>query len=269
MNATSIAYAHIRDEILEKNYAQIPFPVSYNELSQAAEHFFDFLTLSDETKQKFSLSIDPYDNESVVGYIRKHVKMNEFDDDKEYFHYNRYAEEGFENLTKDGDPRVTAFFASAKKIYEEGEYVMDFVLREFSKEFPDLYQSFMPEDRHPHFYLRFLKYDVTGKGKFLAKGHYDYGGCTLALAESAPGLRIGNNNSDLKEVVHKDGHAIFMPGLLFPWVVSEEFHPAWHDVVQKSSHTYSEDAARWAIVFFADPIDRGQTHWEDRHVPLY
>ena len=130
-------------------------------------------------------------------------------------------------------------------------------LDEFEKEFPGLYARFIVEDTHRRFYLRFLKYDTKGKGRFLARAHFDRGGATLAIAESAPGLRIGRNNSEtgilhLEEVSHEEHSAIFFPSYHFPRLTGPEFEPAWHDVTQSSDDQYSEDTARWAIVFFAD-----------------
>ena len=269
MAATPHLLDYIRQEIQERNYASISFPMSYRELSKAAEHFLDFLTLPDETKGSFYFLVDPHDEESDVGYRRKHKEMSGLDDNKEYFHYNRYAEQEFKTLLEDNDPKITDFLASAKQIYEESERVMKEILKIFDYEFPGLYHTFCPEKAHPRFYLRFLKYEPTCKENFLAKGHYDLGGCTLALAESAPGLRMGKNEETLKEVEHKERHAVFMPGLLFPAITSHEFVPAWHDVVQKSTDTHSEDVARWAIVFFADPVQKKKTTWKDRHTPVY
>lgn len=45
--------------------------------------------------------------------------------------------------------------------------------------------------------------------------------------------------------------------------------PAWHDVVQKSSDTYSDTIARWAIVFFADPSPINRLSTEAAHTPKY
>ena len=90
------------------------------------------------------------------------------------------------------------------------------------------------------------------EGDFLAKAHYDRGALTLALAESSPGLRLGENEEKLEEIVHKDRSLIFMPSLRFNKVTSKEFTPTWHDVIQKKSERVNSQVSRWAIVFFAD-----------------
>ena len=260
---------YFREKIKEKNFVELPFPISHSEFSKAADCFFEFLSLSYEAKQKFLLYIDPTDQESMVGYMKRQHKNGDYDE-KEYFHYNRYAEVEFAKLAEETGPKASEFFKCARYIYGSAEFIIGRVIKAFDAEFPGMYEKFFPLNAFPHFYLRFLKYNVMGEGNFLAGAHYDQGACTLALAESAPGLRIGRNEATLKDVEHKDGTVIFMPGLQFHLFTSEEFTPAWHDVVQKSEHTLNKEVARWAIVFFADPVrDKRQTKWEDRHRPTY
>ena len=261
----------MKENIVSRNYFPIAFSLPHKEFRKAADHFFAFLTLPHETKKAFYLLTKEEDKESMVGYMRREQGRGDLDE-KEYFHYNRYAKDAFGALPESIDPRVGLFFDAAHSIYEEAEGLMRAIIQEFDVSFPGLYQNFFPEDAHPHFYLRFLKYSSRGRDDFLAGGHYDLGGCTLALAESAPGLRIGKDAETLQEIEHRDGQAIFMPGLQFPELTSDDLPPAWHDVVQKKNDrvkegAYGNDTARWAIVFFADPATLTQTKWEDRHRP--
>lgn len=251
-----------------QNYANIPFALSRRELLDAAEAFMGFLSLPRVEKEKFVLLVDPEDEESVAGYVRRRQKFGHLDE-KEYFHFNRYALSGFDSLVQVSNIKVRDFFDMAYRVYVLAEKTVYKVLEEFDTEFPGIHKKFFPARAHPRFYLRFLKYNIQDRGDFLAKGHYDQGGCTLALAESAPGLRIGRGESDLTDVKRKEGHVVFMPGFLFPRHTSKDFFPAWHDVIQKSTDAYNADTARWAIVFFADPYKKTKTKWAERHAPKY
>src|SRR3989344_5598230 len=261
----------MKEKIVSHNYFPIAFSLPHKEFRKTADHFFSFLTLPLEVKQRFYLLTKEDDRESMVGYMKREQQKGDLDE-KEYFHYNRYAKDAFGALPGSEDKRVTDFFSAAHSIYEDAEDLMRAIIQEFDVSFPGLYQNFFPEDAHPHFYLRFLKYSSQGRGDLLAGGHYDLGGCTLALAESAPGLRIGRDQETLQEIEHRDGQAIFMPGLQFHELTSDDLPPAWHDVVQKKDDRmgggeYGDDTARWAVVFFADPATLTETRWEDRHRP--
>jgi hypothetical protein len=129
---------------------------------------------------------------------------------------------------------------------------------------PGIYQKIFSANADRLLCLRFVKYDPAGKGGFLAKAHYDSGSCALALAESSPGLRVGKNNQTLKEIVRHGNTGIFMPAFTFAKDIgSEDFSPAWHDVVQKNN--LSETVARWAIILFADTNAERNSSYEDTH----
>lgn len=245
----------LRESLRMHNYVKVPFPVPRSELVLAAEAFTGFLTLSPREKQRFHFKLCFHDGNSDIGYSRPGGKNGK--DDKEYFHYHPLAEWRFGKLPLFGDSRVRTFFDHGAKIFDAAQTTLDHVLNEFEKVFPGIHDRFMVEHVRRRFYLRFLKYDAKGKGKFLARAHFDRGGATIAIAESAPGLRIGWNSIPksllhLEEVKHEDHSAIFFPSYHFPRLTGPEFEPAWHDVVQSSDDQYSEDTARWAIVFFAD-----------------
>ena len=87
----------------------------------------------------------------------------------------------------------------------------------------------------------------------------------MALAESAPGLRIGKDSESLRLVQRKDRLAIFMPGIHFPNLTNGDFVPAWHDAVSQDGDTSSE--ARWAIVFFANAYRLRLPTFEEAHTP--
>jgi isopenicillin N synthase-like dioxygenase len=235
--------------ITEKHYAPVAFPLSHEELNNAADTFLEFLTLPDVIKNSFSMKGGFEHNYGVIGY--KDRRQEEGSDKKEFFHYHPSLDTYFESNPDKDMPEVEAFLKAARAIDAAAARVLKETLTMLEPEFPNIVSEYFP-GTHRRTILRFLKYDVAGKGKHLAKGHYDSGGCTLALAESAPGLRIGTYEEDLQPVVHADKTALFMPGLRFYTQTDQRFHPAWHDVVQASEDTLNESTARWAIVFFAD-----------------
>jgi len=249
----------LSDGLKDSAYAAIPFPLSRADFVGAAERFFEFLMVPQETKDSLFFLRNPADPQGTeVGYVRtKGEKDGEVGnrDYKEYFHYHPDARERLRSIAET-TPEVAAFLDTAHGIFEHAETAARKVLSELDPEFPGLYDSFVQEGRPLERALRFLKYDATGMGKFLARAHYDRGGCTLALAESAPGLRVGKDDASLVSVVHKEGTALFMPGFHFPELTGGQIPAAWHDVIQASEDTVSDDAARWAIVYFLNASGR-------------
>lgn len=90
-----------------------------------------------------------------------------------------------------------------------------------------------------------------------------------ARAESAPGLRIGRHDKDVREVPPRtEGTALLMPAMRFS-EFSDDFPPAWHDVIQKEDHQYSDACARWAIVLFIDHSKINRECTVAAHTPKY
>ena len=249
-------------ELAEKTYAEVPFNLSRAKLITAAERFFDYLSLPQEEKEALHFYDRP-ENRQGIGYVRKAGEEDEVGrtDFKEYFHYHPKLLTEFEGNDVLKRPETIAYLEAAEEVHKEALKTSKNIFRIISVEFPDLYRRFFPrtEEYVEYAALRFLKYEPSGEGNFLARAHYDRGCATLALAESAPGLRIGKDETTLKEVEHKDNVALFMPAYQLPEVTDMRFRPSWHDVVQSSKDVYRKNAARWAIVFFAD--------LEGTHVP--
>lgn len=101
--------------------------------------------------------------------------------------------------------------------------------------------------------LRFLSYEWDKTQENLAVPHYDAGSFTLAIAESCPGLRIGSNPKDLKEVTHQEGTAVFfLGGNFLNLIPSSSLKRGWHDVIMTNKENVGESHARWAVVMFID-----------------
>lgn len=258
-------------ELAEKNYAEIPFNMSRAKLEEAAERFFDYLTISQEEKEALHY-FDRPENRQGIGYVRKAGEEDEAGrmDFKEYFHYHPKLLKEFAGSELLNNPKTKAYLEVAEEIHAETLRVNKKIFKIISVEFPEFYGRLFPhtEEYVEYAALRFLKYEPSGQGNFLARAHYDRGCATLALAESAPGLRIGRDEESLVPVEHKDGVALFMPAYQIHELTDMRFRPAWHDVVQASTDVYRENAARWAIVYFADSEGTHVPTKEEAHTPM-
>lgn len=238
-------------DLEEKFHAPVAFPMTRGQIEETVGKFFAFLELPQDYKDAM-VAKRPTDDVSMMGYIRTKGERGEDNgkrDFKEYFHYHPEAKEawGGEAAT---NPIVAQFFTAADELWQHGDRAAREVLRTLDEEFPGMHAAFFPQEKPSERILRFLKYDNRTEGKFLARAHYDRGGCTLAIAESAPGLRIGKDEATLTPVVHKEETAIFFAAPHLHQLSGKRIFPAWHDVVQASEDTVSDDAARWALVYF-------------------
>lgn len=247
-------FEELAQDLQEKHHAEIPFSLTQKEFDTAATHFFDFLALPQKTKNEFYVRPTDDPRDTGIGYVRKLQAKGERDN-KEYFHYHPSVEKRhFKKLLRKNDPVIDAFFDSARTIFKEAENILHEIVTVFETEHPHFREKIFPLSERWGSALRFLKYDVAGKGNFLAAGHYDMGACTLALAESAPGLRLGRDNETLRPVFRNGNTVFFMMGLNFPPITNDQFAPTWHDVVQESEDTFNAETARWAIVFFVGAV---------------
>ena len=157
------------------------------------------------------------------------------------------------------------FVFKAKPIWDLVYKTVQSILCSFEKEYPGIVDRVFATE-HPHILLRFLKYEWQESGKYLAKPHFDAGSCTLAIAESCAGLRIGSCPEDLKLIEHHDQHAIFMLSSNFKQLLdAHDLKAGWHDVVQLDKSCIGKPFARWAIVAFIDAhgvkaMPRTETH---------
>ena len=257
----------IREQIVEHQFVRVPFPKDLSLLDPIIRTLFAFFALPDETKKRFAFRLIPDDRGTEVGYWTRSRAEGALDN-RGYFHYNDYAEERFREEGKNC-PELLAFMDAVKPLFQQAKTKMQEMIQVLDAEYPGLYEQFLPPNRHPLLLLRLLAYERMEPGDFLAKGHYDRGTCTLAIAESAPGLRIGKNQEDVKPVIHEPNTALFFPGLTMQDFTSSEFIPSWHDVVQEEEHILNKQTARWAIVLFLGNWEQRNMTWEEAHQAKY
>lgn len=262
-----LPYPELRAQLSEQHFARIPFAKDNTRLQSIIDTFFAFMALPEETKARFSYRLIPDDRGTEVGYWTRSRTTGSLDN-RGYFHYNDYGDERFRRDGQDC-PELITFMDAVRPLYLEGKEAMKATIKSFDGEFPGLYNAIFPDDREPLLLLRLLAYERMEPGDFLAKGHYDRGTCTIAIAESAPGLRIGTTPEDLKLVEHQSDKALFFPGLTMQDYTSPEFIPSWHDVIQQEEHILNEKTARWAIVLFAGAWGQRNMTWQEAHDPKY
>lgn len=262
-------YSSLKQDIQHQSFSEVPLSVSPNHIQKAVNSFFAFLALPQADKNRFAFDVkfDERDRGMDLGYRLRTSSSGDGYDDKEFFHYNHYARDRFSSQAVI-PPALNTFLLQAEEVYTSTLHAMRSVIRVLDTEFTGLYEKTFPSNVEPTCVLRFLKYNQAGEGQFLAKGHYDRSMCTIAIAESAPGLRFGTDSDHVREVVHRAGIGLFFPGMQMAYYTSQDFPPAWHDVVQKGGQSYAPQVARWAVVFFCSPPDPNYFTREQVHTPL-
>jgi hypothetical protein len=262
-------YATIIKSIKEKNYVEIPLSISNRELKEAADKFLAFLKLGQEIKNEFTVMVNDNDRGSHAGYIHKSKNKGD-SDNKEYFHYRGVTNKLLSDvIDKYKDNKIiTDFLTSAQEVFKAGRESLRDVLKILDVKHPGIYEKIFSSEADKFQVIRFVKYNPEGIGNFLATPHYDRGSCSIAMSESASGLRAGRTEKDLDWVERDDNKAVFMPALTFNKDIgSEDFPPTWHDVVQKSDDVIDKNTARWAIIFFADVKPGENISFKEAHTP--
>lgn len=250
------------------HYRSVPFPLTQQELTKKAEAFLQFLSLPREVKRKLHFSVEKARG-SADGYTEKLDVPDK--DRKEFFHWRpELAEKEICKELCAEHEAVRTFFAIAESLFRQTSSVAHDTFLEFFPEYIDrLFDHTAAGPMPRSAVLRFLSYEPTAVDAFCAKGHFDKGFCTLALAESAPGLRVGSENADLHLVEHTDNAALFMPGMMFYEASDGAIKPVWHDVVHSAgAPRVNEFCARWAIVYFIELPDLSFSSWERVHLPF-
>ncbi len=249
-----------------QHYAPVPFPLPLSDVQQAAENFLRFLALPERVKRKLHIPAQYY-RASADGYTDKSGAENK--DPKQFFHWNpELAKLASCQELQTTHPEIEEFFGSAKLIYRRIESVLNHL---FSQHLACYRELVFDQNRLIDGTLRFLCYAPQPNHDFAARPHFDKGFSTLAIADSASGLRIGCCNSHpLKQVRYQAGTALFMPAWMLFQASGGDIKPAWHDVI----HTPDEPeintfCARWSIVFFVNSPDRPFSSWETVHTPLH
>jgi len=252
------------NELKQSPYIKLPFIYDHNFIAGAVDSFFNFLDLPQEIKNFIDLKVSPRHRRGELGFRHRHSADDIYSDDKEFFHFHPLIFQNYGEFIEQNQV-VSDFLVKANKIWLAVDELIDQIMRIYDQTFPGCKAKIFNQDPS-HIVLRFLKYSWKNSSEYLAKPHFDSGSLTLALAESSPGLRIGSGPDDLQIITHEDKQALFFFSSNYKKIInSDEFLPAWHDVVQTDDNQIGKPCSRWAVVAFIDgnnveSLPRSETH---------
>lgn len=242
---------NIYNQLQERYFAQIPFPLPRTQIEEAVVAFLKFLDEPESVKNHIDFTIAPMHRRGDVGFKHRDPGDHIYNDSKDFFHYHPAIFEKYADFVQK-NPALNDFLMKAKPIWEQTFTILKSILGQFETDYPGLCSKIF-DVPYPHVLLRFLKYNWDSSQKYLAKPHFDAGSFTLAIAESCPGLRIGSCPEDLKLVEHQKGNALFMISSNFQKVMEgSDLKPGWHDVIQLDESKIGKPFARWAVVAFIE-----------------
>lgn len=237
------------DEIcktLEKDfYISIPYDLPRSVINETIEAFLEFIQTDQKVKDHLQSRLPGIHRRGELGFTHREG-LDQNPDVKDFFHYHPFLKKSHEEYIS-ANATVNRLITQADIIWNHVADVTKQILLCLNSKYPDVYNKvFDTED--PHIVLRLVYYQADPDQEILARPHFDAGSFTLAVAESAPGLRIGSHQENLQLVPHKEGRAIFMLGANYRKVITTDtLLPGWHDVIRLDNLR-----SRWAIVAFID-----------------
>ncbi|MBX2868380.1 MAG: 2OG-Fe(II) oxygenase family protein [Acidiferrobacterales bacterium] len=254
------------EQLNQNHHAALQFPMGPDELGQAAHYFLNFLAMPEQIKRQLHFSARSH-RASADGYTDK--TTIERKDPKQFFHWSPYlkCQAAAEALAAEHQ-EIRLFFNAAETIYRQVESVL---LDLFNHELRAYKEAVFNGDQLADGILRFLSYSPRQEHSFCARAHFDKGFSTLAIADSAPGLRIGCCDAHpLKAVNYGSGTALFMPAWMLFETSDGEIKPVWHDVIHApTEQNVNALCARWSIVFFINAPKLAFSSWDEVHTPLH
>jgi hypothetical protein len=248
----------------KQHYVHLPFLLDPQLLQQAMDAFFVFLEEPESIKHHIDFTIAPMHRRGDVGFKYRRADEGIYNDNKSFLQFNPAIFDRYGDFLAQ-NPRVSDLVHKAKPIWDMVALTIRQVLNLCDTRFPGVVNRVFAKGED-HILLRFLKYDWQSSGKYLAKPHFDAGSCTLAIAESCAGLRIGSCPDDLALVQHKEQQALFMLSSNFRQLLPcDSLSAGWHDVVQLDEAQLGKPFARWALVAFieaagVEALPRTETH---------
>ncbi len=252
------------NSLKKQPYVQVEFPLPKRQMEEAIESFFKFLELPDHLKNHIDFKLRPIQRRGDIGFKHRDPEDGPYSDSKDFFHFHPLIFEKYGEFLKE-NPVVNDFLMKANLIWESAYQTIQGIMKLIDTRFPGTSNKVF-DTKEVRIFLRFLKYNWSNSGKYLAKPHFDAGSFTLAIGESCPGLRIGKGPEDLKIIEHQENHALFMLSSTFQKVIdTDEFSAGWHDVIQLDETQIGKPFSRWAIVAFIEVPNienpaRSETH---------
>ncbi|MBX9765543.1 hypothetical protein K2X83_02790 [Patescibacteria group bacterium] len=245
----------------ERQWAAVDVEVPPGAYESAAAAFTEFIRdVPDKLKRAICVAVSSEGENATrtdLGFRERKPESDTDGEDKAYFHYSPEVETLFASEIEAAGAPAKNFMKHARKIWDAAFTAAERVVRDLEEEYPGMYKGFAPSGMLPFLKLRFLMYRKVPKGKLLGVGHYDRGTVTLALAESAPGLRIGRDHADLKKIQRERGEAVVMAGTAMRLIEPDraKLPLSWHDVEQSEGASLNETDARWSIIGLLNSYD--------------
>lgn len=241
------------------------------DIETAMQAYLEFIDLPEDIKSSL---YHPGDGSrtGASGYARKEGRNGE--DDKQLFQWSPNTPLAAEALPVFKRPEAMRhFLAAAEEIYRTVTVSARARYTQLETNYPGIVGIHFPDNGKLNHKLRFLAYEPTDSG-CLARGHYDKGSGTIALAESHEGLRLGTGPHALAAYERDPAEPVFFHGL--GWLKltkllgrNTDRIPAWHDVVKTEGKQVNTNVMRWALIYFLDPayLDIAPSKIET-HTPL-
>lgn len=242
----------------EKFYVEIPYAISRPLIHETMDGFLKFLSMDQQVKDHL-VSLHPGNHRrKELGLIHR-LGNQAGEDTKICFHYHPYLMREHRDYIS-ADPALNHFISHVDTIWNHAVHATKQILTCLNHKYDNVYAGVF-ETEEPHVILRIVYYQTDSNQHILARPHFDAGSFTLAVAESAPGLRIGSTQENLKLVPYREDTLIFMLGANFHKLIPPgALLPSWHDVIRLDQlHT------RWAIVVFIDGHSVGAPSRDETH----
>lgn len=250
------------DEIcqtLEKQfYLSIPYDLSRSVINETIDAFLAFAQTEQKVKDHLQSKLPGIHRRGELGFTHREGTDQDHDT-KDFFHYHPYLKKNHAEYIS-ANPIVKRLITQVDLIWNHAEHTTKRILKSLDGNYPGVFNKIF-NAKEPHIVLRLVYYQATPDQQILARAHFDAGSFTLAVGESAPGLRIGSHQENLQLVPHEEGRALFMLGANYRQVIaSETLSPGWHDVIRVDNLQ-----SRWAIVAFIDGNEIESPSREDTH----
>ena len=224
-------------ELLETGVTIIPF-YSNKIVPAVISGLRDFSTLPKEVKTAFTINQFGED-EPDLGYIRKNPDEDpQSKDRKVYFHWTPFLPAELAKRGVDFSAQLE-WFADCQALFNYGSECMRGItgnLREFVPEMTAFGEA------QPLTKLRLLYYDPAPGDTIVAHPHFDRSTLTLHIAESRPGLLVGEEG---KHIDLEKNQALVFPGRKAEKMTRGRLKAMWHRAVE-----IDDFASRWAVVLF-------------------
>jgi isopenicillin N synthase-like dioxygenase len=234
-------------------YAVVDYPQELaDEVKRVALLWQDFCTLPLDVKRRCSFIAQHEDWNS--GYINRTKEAGH--DNKEYYHvqpnHAQLVEQAGLTATIRDYPVIKDFFDRSEHAVELLKDFVEEIAGRIAKDNPhlaDLQEQFIKGYGENYSLLRFLHYTPDPDQYVIAEPHFDIGGMTFHVYESAPGLQFMKWDNSWEDAPLLDDKTLMFNAYGLEHMSDGVLQRTWHRVIQTAG---SEGNERYSGVFFVD-----------------